>query len=470
MHLYKFAAYEVKLFKELQRQQNSAQFCDALLQTEGISVPVHSCVLAALSPYMFQQLSATPSPPPGQKRQLLLQGLSSHTLLKLVALLYTGEVQLNEWDRNDVMAAARRFGMMPLIPKMENRGQCCVSTDAAMERASWRKTQDAQKQARKKDMGSSVEIRCECREPQTKAPTPKRIALRSQNIPPYFGEASLPQPSVSLANPKLNPQASQTPTLSVSNIDGATGAGRSTHVPTWMSASDGGCDEMSASGVPKMSEDENSNLAWRRYATANIANKNMEKMKQTDASQISVKVKLRRSMRKTKRQSWEVVSTQEDQTVLSLASLSLESSNHKKTQKDLSNIQTTPSMTHPPPDRTHHVHNTQSESSKSTESRVCSNNTPNPACNPPSQTHDNIESAYRLQQTHGSGEISGEQVWRMLDDMSWNVLPDKAVQEDGTGPTKMLSCVTSSECPISQNFCVQSGQPSTHTVSPHFLP
>ncbi|XP_061833055.1 uncharacterized protein [Nerophis lumbriciformis] len=431
MHLYKFAAYEVKLLKELQRQQNSAQFCDALLQTEGISVPVHSCVLAALSPYMFQQLSATPSPPLGQKRQLRLQGLSSHTLLKLVALLYTGEVQLNEWDRNDVTAAARRFGMMPLIPKMENRGQCCVSTDAATERASWRKTQNAQKQARIKDTGSSVEIKlCECREPQTKAPTPKHIALRSQNIPPYFGEASLPQPSVSLANPKSNPQASQTPTLGVSNIDGATGAGRSTHVSTRMSASDGECDEMSASGVQKMSEDENGNSARRRRATANIANKNMDKMKQMDASQISVK----------------------------------ESSNHKQTQKDLLNIQPTPSMTHPPPDQTHHAHNTQSESSKSTESPVRSNNTPNPSCNPPSQQHDNIESAYRLRQTHGSGEISEEQVWRMLDDMSWNVLPDLAVPEDGTGPTKMISCVTASECPYSQNFCVQSGQPSTHTA------
>ncbi|XP_019744742.1 uncharacterized protein LOC109527329 isoform X2 [Hippocampus comes] len=94
MQHYHLRDYEMKLLGELQRQQNRAEFCDTLLQTEGISVPTHSCVLAAFSPYLSQKLSSTPSPPSGEKRQLHLQSLKAHTLLKLVGLLYSGELEV----------------------------------------------------------------------------------------------------------------------------------------------------------------------------------------------------------------------------------------------------------------------------------------------------------------------------------------------------------------------------------------
>ncbi|XP_035515443.1 uncharacterized protein LOC118326536 [Morone saxatilis] len=118
MQRYRWPGYEMQLLRELQRQQNNAQFCDTLLQTEGISVPTHSCILAALSPYLSQKLSASPPPPSGQKRQLQLQAVKAQTLLKLVGLLYSGEVEVKgSIEQNDVLSAARQFGITALVER-----------------------------------------------------------------------------------------------------------------------------------------------------------------------------------------------------------------------------------------------------------------------------------------------------------------------------------------------------------------
>lgn len=132
----------MQLLEQLQRQQNSASFCDTLLQTEGeatmlkmyinfkesefsnsatclhegISVPTHSCVLAALSPYLSQRLSESPSPPLGQKHHLHLQDVTARTLLKLVGLLYSGKMEVrSSKEQNDVLAAAHKFGISGLV-------------------------------------------------------------------------------------------------------------------------------------------------------------------------------------------------------------------------------------------------------------------------------------------------------------------------------------------------------------------
>ncbi|XP_062244471.1 uncharacterized protein LOC133954170 [Platichthys flesus] len=105
----------MQLVGELQKQQNNSQFCDTLLQTEGISVPAHSCVLAALSPYLSWKLSSSPSPPSGQKYQLQLQAVKAQTLLKLVGLLYSGEMEVKgSVEQNDVLALARQFEITDL--------------------------------------------------------------------------------------------------------------------------------------------------------------------------------------------------------------------------------------------------------------------------------------------------------------------------------------------------------------------
>ncbi|XP_016429103.1 uncharacterized protein LOC107756473 isoform X3 [Sinocyclocheilus rhinocerous] len=100
--------FETLLVKELQKQQSRAEFCDIVLQTRGVSVPVHSCVLSAFSPWLCGALSAMPSLRNGQRRLIEVQAVEACTLLSLVSLLYSG--QLNE-DKEEVLSAACKLGI-----------------------------------------------------------------------------------------------------------------------------------------------------------------------------------------------------------------------------------------------------------------------------------------------------------------------------------------------------------------------
>ncbi|ROL47157.1 BTB/POZ domain-containing protein 18 [Anabarilius grahami] len=100
--------FEALLVKELQKQQSRAEFCDIVLQTQGVSVPVHSCVLSAFSPWLCETLSAMPSPRNGQRRLIEVQAVEACTLLSLVSLLYSG--QFNE-DKEEVLLAACKLGI-----------------------------------------------------------------------------------------------------------------------------------------------------------------------------------------------------------------------------------------------------------------------------------------------------------------------------------------------------------------------
>ncbi|CAL8356787.1 unnamed protein product [Boreogadus saida] len=110
MRCYRLPGFQSRLLLELQRQQHNKLFCDTLLQTEGVSIPAHGCLLAALSPYLSRKLSASPHPPAGQQRKVKLQTVNAETLLKLVGLLYSGQLELNEsTDQDDVLAAANNL-------------------------------------------------------------------------------------------------------------------------------------------------------------------------------------------------------------------------------------------------------------------------------------------------------------------------------------------------------------------------
>lgn len=90
---------------------------------KGISIPTHSCILAALSPYLSERLSASPSPLFGQKRQLKLQTVKAQTLLKLVGLLYSGEVEVKVGvEQNDLLSAAFEFGITDLTEGQKRVG------------------------------------------------------------------------------------------------------------------------------------------------------------------------------------------------------------------------------------------------------------------------------------------------------------------------------------------------------------
>ncbi|XP_035809592.2 uncharacterized protein LOC111576483 isoform X2 [Amphiprion ocellaris] len=116
MWCYQKPGFEAFLLNELQKQQQCSDFCDTLLQAEGVSVPVHSSVLSAISPHMSSALSSTPMPPAGQSRLLDFRALGACTLLHIVRLLYSGEMTgEGEKEKQEAISAAAKLGIHGLV-------------------------------------------------------------------------------------------------------------------------------------------------------------------------------------------------------------------------------------------------------------------------------------------------------------------------------------------------------------------
>ncbi|XP_077381763.1 uncharacterized protein LOC144021392 [Festucalex cinctus] len=449
MQHYQLRGYEMKLLGELQRQQNSAQFCDTLLQTEGISVPTHSCVLAALSPYLSQKLSATPSPPPGQKRKLQFQSLKAHTLLKLVGLLYSGELEVKGIvEDKDVMDAVQKFGITPLIERQRSEAtkemqpqenqvgscsKCCTLKVAGRESSKCKIMKDAQVQHEipgRKDAHHPLEKRsCVSTgtqtplENQTQPVTPEHITFQPQKVPLDVCKSSSHQLSASVTNPMLNGEAFSTQTCSSNNDanfsqspqQGCSDSTGSTNVMTQTKDS----SKTSRDKVKKMPEDKHPNSTVMMPAIANVAKKNMTKMKLMESASVSIKVKLRR---RTKEKLWEVVTIQdEDEAASGFAPFSQES--------------------HRPAAQTSHTHVTQTEPGNSTKLPPHPNTTsePLPHYNDCPAPHQNgALQSDPVQQPHGLAEDSDEQIEKLLEDimMGLNILPDLGVPERDTGQTQ----------------------------------
>ncbi|XP_051939191.1 uncharacterized protein LOC127612549 [Hippocampus zosterae] len=477
MQHYHLRDYEMKLLGELQRQQNRAEFCDTLLQTEGISVPTHSCVLAAFSPYLSQKLSSTPSPPSGQKRQLHLQSLKAHTLLKLVGLLYSGGLEVNgSVEKNDVMDAVQKFGIAPLIERQRNESakdmeiqenrvgicsKCCTLTVAVTvadrECANFSMRKDAHvhpEVAGQKDTHCSAKKRS-CVSTGTQTPldnqthpeTLEHFTFQSQNFPLDVYESISYQPSAS-TSPTANGEVYRNQSCSSSDHtsfserlqNGCSDSSGSALVLTQTKDQ----NKTSRDEAKKMTEDENPNSTERRPAFTNIAKKNLAKMKLVKSTQISFKVKLRR--RKAKEKLWEVVSIQdEDETTSGFAPLSQEAhptaaltSDHHVAQAEPSCSTKLPSHLSTIPGPSHHFID---------DSAPHQNGTPPPACVP---------------QPQGLAEESDEQIQKLLEDimMGLNILPDLGVPDGDTGQSK----IPSAECQHFQNIVEQSAHTSTNAA------
>nr|XP_057932713.1 uncharacterized protein LOC131131811 isoform X2 [Doryrhamphus excisus] len=322
----------------------------------------------------------------------------------MVGLLYSGEVQVNERDAKDVMAAVHKFGMTPLV---ERRGTRKEVEPREIE------MRDAQVQARVRDAVENRSPVSTEAQWENQPLTPERVTVPPQSI--------LPDLHQSITHPTSNTNISH---------DASTDSGR---VPTR-----GGQD----TGGENMPEDENANSAPRR--SANIAKKNLAKMEQLHKKQISVKVTLRRNKSKTKGHTWEVVSMQEDEQTMSFASLSQEDSNLQ--QKEVADIQPASSTAHPPP--------------KSATPPSRPDATPNPSHRshrtPPHQPE-------QLDCDGPAGEYE-EQLEKMLEDImkGLNILPNVGVPEGEAGHRKMLADVPAPQCPSERNLGIESEQPSAH--------
>ncbi|XP_034093007.1 uncharacterized protein LOC117560259 isoform X2 [Gymnodraco acuticeps] len=397
MQRYRWPDYEMKLLEELQKQQHNARFCDTLLQTEGISVPTHSCILAALSPYLSEKLSASMSPPRGQKRQLRLQALKGQTLLKLVSLLYSGELEVKGGvEQEDVLSVARTFGITDLVQGLEHLEE--------KQRNESRTMQDAQVQnemAERRDqespsrMGKCVSIGTQTTEnivggyftqsTQTEHPTPGPLSsgvqsmdfsLQSQNITldkhfhstfcPHIptmhnqtqsnGESTLDCPSDSEENPtpalssnvvtfpiSLNVDSISTPQEVAAHQQSSKCENTLQVLAKEGTKKDGKTNGKRADDKDNAEQPSHRDEMIRRGKStlkrlAHVASKSMSKMKQVhhmmETTQIAIKVKLKKNTETG--EVWEVVSRRETEETLTLPfTLTQDGSNNKRPQQNL---------------------------------------------------------------------------------------------------------------------------------------
>ncbi|KAG9275567.1 hypothetical protein AMEX_G10096 [Astyanax mexicanus] len=171
MWTYRQPAFALQLLHELQKQQQGGLHCDTLLQTEGVSVPAHSCVLSALSPVFSRALTKSPPLAVGHSRVLSVQAVGTRSLLKLVGFVYSGEMEGEGIvELEEVTDTARRLGFSSLIDGLKElmKGQ----KDKAMrKREIGMQTENAEE--RKRD--ASVQIQSDRRsliysESQTDSP------------------------------------------------------------------------------------------------------------------------------------------------------------------------------------------------------------------------------------------------------------------------------------------------------------
>ncbi|XP_019739450.1 uncharacterized protein LOC109524211 [Hippocampus comes] len=124
MWCYQKPGFEALLVAALQRQQQHRQFCDTLLQAEGVSVPAHSCVLSAISPQLSTALSSSPVPPAGREHLLKFGTVGARALLHVVRLLYSGEMAgEGESEKHEAVSAAAKLGILGLVEVTRKQGQ-----------------------------------------------------------------------------------------------------------------------------------------------------------------------------------------------------------------------------------------------------------------------------------------------------------------------------------------------------------
>ncbi|XP_055078643.1 uncharacterized protein LOC129456343 isoform X2 [Periophthalmus magnuspinnatus] len=378
MRRYWLPDYERKIIGELQRQQNSAQFCDTLLQTEGISIPTHSSVLAALSQHLSQRLSASPSYPAGTCK-LQLHALKPQILIKLIGLLYSGELEVSgAMEQRDVLAAAHLFGLPDLVEgeKVEVRNHHNGCKDC--KRIEFEK-RDAQIQATPRSFCVSIGTQTITEDPnqtmenfEHQETTPLSTVPQScssvettcsVNSKTYSEEEFILEQSTSATVSLSCPNETMSLHLSPSEESICSrlqeGAAQPTQPETSVECIIGSPvvveeeeKEDRQRKVPKDKEktnqeagNEGASVVEKRQVHKKVATKSLEKMQEMmETTQISIKVKLRR--RGTKEEIWEVVNLQDPGALSGATSLKTDSC--KMSQGDLTAAQPSPSTDQAP--------------------------------------------------------------------------------------------------------------------------
>ncbi|XP_055013754.1 uncharacterized protein LOC129410257 isoform X2 [Boleophthalmus pectinirostris] len=386
MRRYWLPDYEKKLIGELQRQQNSAQFCDTLLQTEGISIPTHSSVLAALSLHLSHRLSTSSPPPAVQKHTLQLHTLKPHILLKLIGLLYSGELEVSGVvEQRDVLAAAHLFGLPDLVEreKVEVRNDQNGCKDCKRVEIEKR---DAQIQVSPRSFCVSIGTQTSTSNSENQETASLSYVHQScgsvenvgintsdnststactEHSKTYSEEESVLERSTSATLSLSCPSENMTLHLSPSEDsicsrlqEGETQPTQpETSAPCIFGSPELVEEEEEESEVWELKVPENkektnqetrkegAGVVKKRQVCKKVATKSLEKMQEMmEATQISIKVKLRR--KGTKEEMWEVVNLQETDAFSD--SISLRTDNCKRPQGELTAGQPCPSTDQAP--------------------------------------------------------------------------------------------------------------------------
>ncbi|XP_069835334.1 uncharacterized protein [Dendropsophus ebraccatus] len=101
------------VFYRLYEQQQAGLFCDVTLKGDGEAIHVHSCVIAACSPYFANLLDSKTTF--SSRHVLEIHGVKSLHLFPLIHYMYTSELEVAPGDVNCVLSAAQ----MLQIPELE---------------------------------------------------------------------------------------------------------------------------------------------------------------------------------------------------------------------------------------------------------------------------------------------------------------------------------------------------------------
>lgn len=105
------------LLSEMYQLWKDKELCDVNLSVDGVDIPAHRIVLAALSPYfkaMFcSQLNEK------KRFQITIQDLSPHAVKTIVEFAYTADLELTEETVQSVMQTATMM-QIPAVEKL-----CC---------------------------------------------------------------------------------------------------------------------------------------------------------------------------------------------------------------------------------------------------------------------------------------------------------------------------------------------------------
>ncbi|XP_075697982.1 BTB/POZ domain-containing protein 18 [Rhinoderma darwinii] len=111
------------LLFQLQQQQQAGLFCDVILQGDGEGIHVHSCVIAACSPYLanllmspteLSEVSDSKMTILSSRRVLRICGIKSLYLFPLVHYMYTSELEVAPGDVRNVLKAAQKLQITEL--------------------------------------------------------------------------------------------------------------------------------------------------------------------------------------------------------------------------------------------------------------------------------------------------------------------------------------------------------------------